>query len=151
VLDVKVLKISECAQSLSSRLVLTPASKLSWFGFSENGELSSFDSKGILRVFSGQFGGSWIPIFSSIKARKSEDESHWVVGLDANNIFCILCKSPESYPQVMPKPVLTILELSFPLASSDLGANSLETEFMMRKLHLSQVHCVSFSFEGQYL
>jgi chromosome transmission fidelity protein 4 len=39
----------------------------------------------------------------------------------------------------MPKPVLTILELSFPLASSDLGANSLETEFMMRKLHLSQI------------
>lgn len=44
----------------------------------------------------------------------------------------------------MPKPVLTILELSFPLASSDLGANSLENEFMMRKLHLSQVHLVSF-------
>ncbi|KAF0915226.1 hypothetical protein E2562_034593 [Oryza meyeriana var. granulata] len=139
VLDVKVLKISEGAQSLSSRLVLTPSSQLSWFGFSENGELSSFDSKGILRVFSGQFGGSWIPVFSSIKARKSEDERHWVVGLDATSIFCILCKAPESYPQVMPKPVLTILELSFPLASSDLGANSLENEFMMRKLHLSQI------------
>uniref|UniRef100_J3MVR2 Uncharacterized protein n=2 Tax=Oryza brachyantha TaxID=4533 RepID=J3MVR2_ORYBR len=138
VLDVKVLKISECAQSLSSRLVLSPSSQLSWFGFSENGELSSFDSKGILRVFSGQFGGSWIPIFSSIKARKSEDESHWVVGLDANNIFCILCKSHEYYPQVTPKPVLTIFELSFPVASSDLGATSLENEFVMRKLHLSQ-------------
>jgi hypothetical protein len=23
-----------------------------------------------------------------------------VVGLDANNIFCIICKSPESCPQV---------------------------------------------------
>ena len=45
----------------------------------------------------------------------------------------------------MPKPVLTILELSFPLASSDLGANSLENEFMTRKLHLSQVHQVSLS------
>uniref|UniRef100_A0A0A9CDN0 WDHD1/CFT4 helical bundle domain-containing protein n=1 Tax=Arundo donax TaxID=35708 RepID=A0A0A9CDN0_ARUDO len=39
----------------------------------------------------------------------------------------------------MPKPVLSILELSFPLASSDLGASSLENEFMMRKLHLSQI------------
>lgn len=38
--------------------------------------------------------------FSSVKARKFEDESHWVVGLDANNIFCILCKTPQSYPQV---------------------------------------------------
>jgi chromosome transmission fidelity protein 4 len=44
----------------------------------------------------------------------------------------------------MPKPVLTILELSFPLASSDLGANSLENEFMTKKLHLSQVHHVPF-------
>ncbi|KAI4963768.1 hypothetical protein ZWY2020_010531 [Hordeum vulgare] len=139
VLDVKVFNITEGAQSASGRLVLTPSSHLAWFGFSENGQLSSYDSKGILRVFSGQFGGSWLPVFSSTKARKSEDESHWVVGLDANNIFCILCKSPESHPQVMPKPVLTILELSFPLASSDLGANSLENEFMTRKLHLSQI------------
>ncbi|CAM0950745.1 unnamed protein product [Alopecurus aequalis] len=139
VLDVKVFNISEGAQSMSGRLVLTPSSQLSWFGFSETGLLSSYDSKGILRVFSSQFGGTWLPVFSSIKARKSEDESHWVVGLDANNIFCILCKSPECYPQVMPKPILTILELSFPLASSDLGANSLENEFMTRKLHLSQI------------
>ncbi|OEL35871.1 WD repeat and HMG-box DNA-binding protein 1 [Dichanthelium oligosanthes] len=139
VLDVKVFNISERAQSLSGRLLLTTSSQLSWFGFSDNGQLSSYDSKGILRVFSSQFGGSWLPVFSSIKARKSEDESHWVVGLDANNIFCILCKYPQTYPQVMPKPVLTILELSFPIASSDLGANSLENEFMMRKLHLSQI------------
>ncbi|RCV33222.1 hypothetical protein SETIT_7G065800v2 [Setaria italica] len=139
VLDVRVFNISERAQSLSGRLLLTPSSQLSWFGFSDNGQLSSYDSKGILRVFSSQFGGSWLPVFSSVKARKSEDESHWVVGLDANNIFCILCKYPQSYPQVMPKPVLTILELSFPIASSDLGANSLENEFMMRKLYLSQI------------
>uniref|UniRef100_A0ACD5YJH1 Uncharacterized protein n=1 Tax=Avena sativa TaxID=4498 RepID=A0ACD5YJH1_AVESA len=139
VLDVKVFNISEGAQSMSGRLVLTPSSQLSWFGFSETGLLSSYDSKGVLRLFSSQFGGSWLPVFSSTKARKSEDESHWVVGLDANNIFCIICKSPESCPQVMPKPVLTILELSFPLASSDLGANSLENEFMTKKLHLSQI------------
>ncbi|RLN35460.1 WD repeat and HMG-box DNA-binding protein 1 [Panicum miliaceum] len=139
VLDVKVFNISERAQSFSGHLILTPSSQLSWFGFSDNGQLSSYDSKGILRVFSSQFGGSWLPVFSSVRARKSEDESHWVVGLDANNIFCILCKHPQSYPQVMPKPVLTILELSFPIASSDLGANSLENEFMMRKLHLSQI------------
>uniref|UniRef100_A0ACD5XQU9 Uncharacterized protein n=1 Tax=Avena sativa TaxID=4498 RepID=A0ACD5XQU9_AVESA len=139
VLDVKVFNISEGAQSMSGRVVLTPSSQLSWFGFSETGLLSSYDSKGVLRLFSSQFGGSWLPVFSSTKARKSEDESHWVVGLDANNIFCIICKSPESCPQVMPKPVLTILELSFPLASSDLGANSLENEFMTKKLHLSQI------------
>ena len=48
----------------------------------------------------------------------------------------------------MPKPVLTILELSFPIAASDLGANSLENEFMMWKLHLSQVFTVPFQYSG---
>lgn len=47
------------------------------------------------------------------------------------------CLSPL---QVMPKPVLTLLDLSFPLASSDLGAETLENEFMMNNFHLSQVH-----------
>ncbi|CAO2181596.1 unnamed protein product [Urochloa humidicola] len=85
VLDVKVFNISERAQSSSGCLLLTPSSQLSWFGFSDNGQLSLYDSK------------------------------------------------------VMPKPVLTLLELSFPIASSDLGVNSLENEFMMSKLHLSQI------------
>lgn len=44
-LDVKVFNISEGAQSMSGRLILTPLSQLSWFGFSENGQLSSYDSK----------------------------------------------------------------------------------------------------------
>jgi chromosome transmission fidelity protein 4 len=52
--------------------------------------------------------------FSSIRTRKSEDESHWVVGLDANNIFCILCKTPQSYPQVLFasfQPLFVVMEL----------------------------------------
>lgn len=32
------------------------------------------------------------------------------------------------------------MDLSFPLASSDLGADNLENEFILHNLHLSQVH-----------
>lgn len=39
----------------------------------------------------------------------------------------------------MPKPVLTPLNLSFPLASSDLGSEALENEFMMNSMHLYEV------------
>lgn len=42
--------------------------------------------------------------------------------------------------QVIPKPVLNLMDLSFPLASSDLGADNLENEFIVQNLHLSQVH-----------
>lgn len=41
--------------------------------------------------------------------------------------------------QVLPKPVLTLLNLSFPLPSSDLGEEALENEFMLNNLNLSQV------------
>ncbi|KAJ0988269.1 hypothetical protein J5N97_006625 [Dioscorea zingiberensis] len=139
VLEVTVLNIPNGTQTIINRLPLTPGSHLTWFGFSEEGHLSSYDSKGVLRMFSTQFGGSWLPIFSASKARKSEDETYWMVGLSGSKLFCIICKSPDSYPLVMPKPVLTLLSFSFPLACSDLGADDLENEFMLSNLSLSQV------------
>ncbi|KAJ4763190.1 WD repeat and HMG-box DNA-binding protein 1 [Rhynchospora pubera] len=139
VLEIKVFNINEATQTISGRLPLTPCSHLTWLGFSEDGRLGSFDSKGNLRVYSDQFGGSWLPVFSADKARKSEDENYWIVGFNATKLFCIVCKSPESYPSVMPKPVLTILEFSSPLASSDLGADEVENEFMMTNLQLSEI------------
>lgn len=48
-------------------------------------------------------------------------------------------------PQASPKPVLTLLDLSFPLASSDLGAESLENDFLMNNMQLTEV-CLLFIF-----
>lgn len=47
----------------------------------------------------------------------------------------------------MPKPVLTLLDLSFPLATSDLGAETLENEFILKNMHLLQV-CLIFLKHG---
>ncbi|CAK7323182.1 unnamed protein product [Dovyalis caffra] len=137
-LEFRVFDISNGTQPLTGCLPLTPGSHLTWFGFSEEGQLSSYDSKGVLRVFTSQFGGSWLPIFSASKEKKS-DESYWVVGLNASKLFCIVCKSSDMFPQVMPKPVLSLLNLSFPVASSDLGADALENEFILNSMHLSQI------------
>lgn len=93
-----------------------------------------------------------------------------MVGLNANKLFSIVCKSPDLFPQVerlctavmsalclshkltkfliplfqvMPKPVLTLLDFSFPLASSDLGAETLENEFLLNNMNLSKVRVYS--------
>lgn len=137
-LEFRVLNISTATQQFRGRLPLTPGSRLTWFGFSEEGHLSAFDSKGLLRVFTNQYGGSWLPLFRASKLKKS-DENYWVVGLNANKLFCVVCKSPDLFPQATPKPVLTLLDLSFPLATSDLGAESLENEFIVTNMHLSQI------------
>ncbi|CAL1391088.1 unnamed protein product [Linum trigynum] len=138
VLEFQVFDIRNGTRPSRGRLPLSPGSHLIWFGFSEEGLLSSYDSKGVLRVFTSQYGGSWLPLFSANKTKKS-DENYWVVGLNANKLFCIVCKSTEVFPQVMPKPILTLLDLSFPLASSDLGADVLENEFILNNLHLFQI------------
>ncbi|GAB4860926.1 Protein ENHANCER OF LHP1 1 [Ancistrocladus abbreviatus] len=137
-LEFRVFSISNGTQPLRGCLPLSPGSYLKWFGFSEEGQLSSYDSKGILRLYTEQFGGSWIPLFSQSKVKKPE-ETCWVVGLSADKLFCIICKSPDSYPKVTPKPVLTLLDLSTPLACSDLGADTLENEFIMRQMHLLKI------------
>lgn len=44
-LEFRVLNIRTATQRFRGRLPLTPGSHLTWFGFSEEGYVSSFDSK----------------------------------------------------------------------------------------------------------
>ncbi|KAL2321180.1 hypothetical protein Fmac_030149 [Flemingia macrophylla] len=137
-LEFRVFDVPHGTQPLRGRLPLSPGSSLSWFGFSEEGQLCSYDSKGVLRSYTSQFDGSWIPFFSAMKEKKP-DENYWVTGLNASKLFCVVCKKPDDFPQVTPKPILTLLSLSFPLASSDLGSEAHENEFMMNSLHLFEI------------
>lgn len=45
VLEFRVFNISNGTQPLRGHLPLTPGSCLTWFGFSEEGQLSSYDSE----------------------------------------------------------------------------------------------------------
>ena len=51
-LEFRVFDISSGTQPLTGRLPLTPGSHLIWFGFSEEGQLSSYDSKVYISIFS---------------------------------------------------------------------------------------------------
>ncbi|PKA47519.1 Flagellar WD repeat-containing protein Pf20 [Apostasia shenzhenica] len=136
VLEVGVFNINDRNQPIRCRVPLSPGSRLTWFGFSDEGQLCAYDSK-ILTICNEMHSSS--SKCSASEAKKSEDENYWVVGLNESKLFCIVCKSPNYYPSVIPKPVLTLLELKFPLACSDLGADDLENEFITRNLHLSQI------------
>eukprot|EP01018_Ginkgo_biloba_P014897 Gb_40172 [translate_table: standard] len=138
VLDFALFNVSDKTRNLTGRLPLSPGSHLTWLGFSEEGLLSSYDSKGILRVFTKDYNGCWVPLFSAERERKLESESFWMVGLNSTQFFCVVCKSPDTHPQVNPKPVLSVLNLSLPLACSDLGADDLENEYLRGSLLLSE-------------
>ncbi|PWA90383.1 transducin family protein / WD-40 repeat family protein [Artemisia annua] len=137
-LEFSVFNVPNGTETIRGRLPLTPGSCLTWFGFSEEGQLTSFDSMGFLRAFTKQYGGRWLPLFSASKLKKKE-ENYWMVGLNSSKLFSILCKSPDKFPQAFPKPVLTLLDLSIPIASSDLGAENLENEFIISNMRLSEI------------
>lgn len=81
-------------------LPITPGAQLTWLGFSDEGALASGDSAGVIRVLVAGFGGSWVPIFTSEAARASDAERHWIVGMSRNEVYAVVCKAPETYPQV---------------------------------------------------
>ena len=61
----------------SGPLPLIPGSNLSWLGFSEEGVLASYDSEGELRMRSPDFGGAWVPLFSSAAGGGWRGHSWW--------------------------------------------------------------------------
>ena len=40
-----------------------------------------------------------VPVFSSAGARKAP-ETHWVLGLNDENVYCVVCPAANPYPQV---------------------------------------------------
>ncbi|KAI5078681.1 hypothetical protein GOP47_0006352 [Adiantum capillus-veneris] len=139
VIHCMVLNLAAHTKVIEGWLPLSPGSQLTWLGFSEAGLLSFYDSKGLLRVHTSQYGGSWLPVFSASKEAKNEDESLWMVGLTDTQVMCVACKFPDKQPQVSPKPVLSIFNLSLPLVHSDLGAEDLENEFLLKSWQLAQI------------
>ncbi|GFZ16771.1 transducin family protein [Actinidia rufa] len=98
-LEFRVFNICNGTQPIRGRIPVTPGSYLTWFGFRDEGQICSFDSKGVLRVYTEQYGGSWLLLFSSGKVKKAE-ENYWIIGLNAYKLFCVVCKSPDSFPQI---------------------------------------------------
>ncbi|KAJ7538304.1 hypothetical protein O6H91_11G042800 [Diphasiastrum complanatum] len=138
VMDFAIFDVNERARKITGRLPLSPGALLSWLGFSEAGILSSYDSKGVLRMYSTEYDGCWVPVFSAGKEKKGSSENFWMVGLNSKQVFCVMCKSPDTQPQVAPKPVLSVFTMSLPLVHSDLGADDLENEFLRGILLLSE-------------
>lgn len=123
-----------CAQQ--GPLPITPGATLTWVGFSDEGALCSGDSAGVVRVLVAGFGGSWVPVFTSEAARASDAERHWIVGLSRNEVYAVVCKAPETYPQVSPRPVLSALPLCVPVLPSETAAS--EASVLRAELFLAE-------------
>jgi len=70
--------------------------------------LAACDSAGELAARGPDFGGAWVPVFSSAAARKAS-EVHWIAGLGETGVYCVVCPATAPYPQAHQRPSLTLL------------------------------------------
>ncbi|GJP74483.1 hypothetical protein CLOP_g5056 [Closterium sp. NIES-67] len=148
---------SSCLR-LRTPIALSPCASLAWLGFSSISSdpsaplhttvptVATYDSQGVVRILSPDFGGCWMPIFSASASATSESHRLWMVGLDLREqaIFFIVCTNANPQPSVFPRPVLSEMPLVLPLALSDLAAaDSLQADLLRSALATAHVRAVA--------
>ena len=119
-------------------LPLAPGSTLTWLGHVEDGAGSAgaiafASSDGVVFARTPAFGGSFAPVFRSADARAQEGEHHWPVAVSVADdvtgaragLYAVVCRDANG-PAVHPKPVLTPLPLSHPVALPEGSTGELE-------------------------
>ncbi|KAL3149950.1 hypothetical protein ABBQ38_013311 [Trebouxia sp. C0009 RCD-2024] len=135
-LQYAVFDVSQQQQVHHGPLPLTPGTTLSWLGFSEESLLASYDSEGVLRLRSREYGGCWVPAFVSSQQRKNS-EVYWPVSLTLTQLTCIVCTATQPIPQVSPRPVLTNVALQVPVLAADASSAQLEADLLKGNLQLT--------------
>ncbi|CAG5121904.1 unnamed protein product [Candidula unifasciata] len=97
-------------------LPLSPASKLAWIGFSEEGTPFFMDSQGIVRMMNQHFGSTWTPVVNTRQHVKGKSDHYWLVSVSERlqQIRCVPCKGSR-YPATLPRPALGVLPFQLPL------------------------------------
>jgi chromosome transmission fidelity protein 4 len=105
-------------------------------------------------VRTNDFGGSWTPAFSSREAKKRADERHWIVSVAARDadgaaagVYCVVCRADAPGPNVHPRPVLTPLPLSFPVALPEASSGELEENAAKARLAATLVEAAARNAE----
>ncbi|KAM9968597.1 hypothetical protein ACTFIW_007747 [Dictyostelium discoideum] len=143
-------------------LPLSPFSKLSWVGFSDEGLLTSMDTGGMIRQLSNGWIQSvsdmtsgttpttaststtflqWIPITDLTKCDKPHSQelyTYWVIGLGKKDIYSIFCCE---YPLIK-QQTHNYVKIELPLLTNNNGGGgpssiSNEREFVKSKFQLS--------------
>ena len=74
-------------------LALSPLTELSWMTFDETGTLFTFDSAGVFRVVSQDFGCAQVPM-----KLEAEDKRVWPVDIEDEEIYYITLRPDQSAP-----------------------------------------------------
>lgn len=151
-LSAAVWDLAEQTQVAAGRLPLAPGSVLTWLGFTDAGALAAYDSEGVMRVRTPDYGGTWAPVFDSAATRaerESTSEVYWPVSLSSAEMVVIVCSTTRPFPSVVPPPVLSTLPLRVPTVGGETGGgDAAESDMLLLGLQLSCVRACAQADEA---
>ena len=74
---------------IQGEVPLTPASTLRWAGFSEEGQLFTLDTAGILRGLFLAEGANWVPLLDIRRKFQMEPTGIWLIGVCDREVVTI--------------------------------------------------------------
>jgi chromosome transmission fidelity protein 4 len=142
VLEVRTFDFVSGKMLMESRICLSNEASLAWIGFTDEHAVATYDSEGIMRVFSPDFGGSWIPIFDASLERKG-GENFWVfsVSMVSNELQCIVCADTKEpvVPSGSARPVVTAPPLHVPVVQTEEKLSNGERDMVRIRTVISQL------------
>lgn len=82
-----VFDVPRQALAASGPLPLSRGAALAWLGFSEEGLPAAYDTAGVARVRTAEWGGSWVPVFDSKAARSGAGGGTLISGLGGSALW----------------------------------------------------------------
>lgn len=150
----KVANSGEVAKVLANdQLVLSPGSKLEWFGFTtDTTDLVAYDSAGSLWLQPcHRGGGRWLPMMREA-GKLADCQWFWVASVSAESVIGAQCFSNERFPPAKPRPALRTIPLMAPVVEpvSKNGASTLEERLFRSRLRLGRVSAAKAAAEEVY-
>lgn len=108
------------------KIALTPKSKLTWIGCSDNGSPVTCDTYGMLRMYSIR-SNHWIPVCDTSLHTKGASDGYFIIEVsEATQVVrAILCRG-SSYPLTTPKPMISELQMQLPVCDIEAEQSQLE-------------------------
>jgi chromosome transmission fidelity protein 4 len=123
--------------------------RLEWMGFSDEGNPYYYDSQGFLfaKALTVSARGVWSP-FSNLRASLVHKSDHyWLVGVAERSglVKTVHCKTAK-YPNVLPRPTMTMMPIAMPFTDVDTEKTQLEQEYWKNKhfvMSMKNYDCLS--------
>lgn len=108
------------------RLAMAPNAKLTWIGYTDRGSPATYDSTGMLRMFSTR-SNLWLPICDTTLHTKGASDNFFIIEVSeaTQNVRAILCRG-TSYPVITPKPMVSELKMQIPVCDIESEQSQLE-------------------------